>query len=243
MHDGVYQTLWDVVNHYNFGGATGPVFGHQGSRAGAAAADRRRARRPGRVPARARRRRRAAHGRLHQCDDGQGLLDEPMLRRNRCCRPRRLAPSEQRQRLAERSEVARGLLEDGDGGGRAAGQRRIVEVDLEQAEAAAVAVRPLEVVDQRPVQVADDVDALGAGAVDGVEVRAQEVRALDVAPVGDAVLGDEQRPAAARVADQQPVEALGVDLPAEIVARLSGRGGGLVGRAPRRARPTIRSRV
>jgi cytochrome c peroxidase len=23
MHDGVYKTLWDVVNHYNFGGATG----------------------------------------------------------------------------------------------------------------------------------------------------------------------------------------------------------------------------
>ena len=27
MHDGAYQTLWDVVNHYNFGGATGQLFG------------------------------------------------------------------------------------------------------------------------------------------------------------------------------------------------------------------------
>jgi cytochrome c peroxidase len=27
MHDGAYQTLWDVVNHYNFGGATGPYSG------------------------------------------------------------------------------------------------------------------------------------------------------------------------------------------------------------------------
>jgi len=27
MHDGTYQTLWDVVNHYNFGGATGPYAG------------------------------------------------------------------------------------------------------------------------------------------------------------------------------------------------------------------------
>ena len=27
MHDGVYQTLWDVVNHYNFGGSTGPYSG------------------------------------------------------------------------------------------------------------------------------------------------------------------------------------------------------------------------
>ena len=39
--------------------------------------------------------------------------------------------------LAQRSQVARGLLEDGDRGGRAAGQQRIVEVDREQAEAAA----------------------------------------------------------------------------------------------------------
>ena len=27
MHDGVYQTLWDVVNHYNFGGASGQFAG------------------------------------------------------------------------------------------------------------------------------------------------------------------------------------------------------------------------
>jgi cytochrome c peroxidase len=27
MHDGAYQTLWDVVNHYNFGGTTGPYSG------------------------------------------------------------------------------------------------------------------------------------------------------------------------------------------------------------------------
>jgi cytochrome c peroxidase len=27
MHDGAYQTLWDVVNHYNFGGGTGPYAG------------------------------------------------------------------------------------------------------------------------------------------------------------------------------------------------------------------------
>jgi cytochrome c peroxidase len=27
MHDGAYATLWDVVNHYNFGGATGPYVG------------------------------------------------------------------------------------------------------------------------------------------------------------------------------------------------------------------------
>ena len=27
MHDGVYATLWDVVDHYNFGGGTGPYSG------------------------------------------------------------------------------------------------------------------------------------------------------------------------------------------------------------------------
>jgi cytochrome c peroxidase len=29
MHDGIYQTLWDVVNHYNFGGATGTYAGEK----------------------------------------------------------------------------------------------------------------------------------------------------------------------------------------------------------------------
>jgi cytochrome c peroxidase len=29
MHDGAYQTLWDVVNHYNFGGATGSYAGEK----------------------------------------------------------------------------------------------------------------------------------------------------------------------------------------------------------------------
>ncbi|HEY7372307.1 MAG TPA: cytochrome c peroxidase [Polyangia bacterium] len=29
MHDGAYQTLWDVVNHYNFGGATGSYVGEK----------------------------------------------------------------------------------------------------------------------------------------------------------------------------------------------------------------------
>ena len=37
MHDGAYQTLWDVVNHYNFGGATGTYAGDEGSGARAAA--------------------------------------------------------------------------------------------------------------------------------------------------------------------------------------------------------------
>ena len=44
MHDGVYQSLWDVVNHYNFGGATGPLFGSERSRARAPDAHRCRAR-------------------------------------------------------------------------------------------------------------------------------------------------------------------------------------------------------
>jgi len=29
MHDGYYQSLWDVVNHYNFGGATGTYVGER----------------------------------------------------------------------------------------------------------------------------------------------------------------------------------------------------------------------
>ena len=49
MHDGVYQTLWDVVNHYNFGGATGRYAG-QRSPTVARFCSRTRAERPGRVP-------------------------------------------------------------------------------------------------------------------------------------------------------------------------------------------------
>ncbi len=30
MHDGAYQSLWDVVNHYNFGGETGSYAGEKG---------------------------------------------------------------------------------------------------------------------------------------------------------------------------------------------------------------------
>jgi cytochrome c peroxidase len=29
MHDGVYDNLWDVVNHYNFGGETGNYTGEK----------------------------------------------------------------------------------------------------------------------------------------------------------------------------------------------------------------------
>ena len=95
---------------------------------------------------------------------------------------------------------------------------------------AAVTVRPLEVVDERPVEVAVT-STPRAGAVDGVEVRAQERRAPDVAPVGNAVLADEEGPAAVRVAEEQAGEPLGVDLPTEVVARAIGDGGGLVRRS------------
>src|SRR4051812_5604613 len=96
----------------------------------------------------------------------------------RCCRLDRLPVA--KARSAKRPQISGGLLKHGDRRGGAAGQRRIVEIDREQTEAALRAVRPLEVVDQRPVQVADDVDAFGPRAIDGVEVRAQEVRTLRV---------------------------------------------------------------
>ena len=79
MHDGVYQTLWDVVNHYNFGGSTGP---YSGTKDPALApllltdaelgdlVEFLRALDDGDV---------LATVDFYQCDDGQGLLDEPML--------------------------------------------------------------------------------------------------------------------------------------------------------------------
>ena len=56
MHNGVYTNLWDVVAHYNFGGGTGSLLGHQGGGDLAAPAHQRRDGRPRRVPALAQRR-------------------------------------------------------------------------------------------------------------------------------------------------------------------------------------------
>ena len=73
MHDGAYQTLWDVVNHYNFGGATGQLRGREGSGDRAPDADGRGARRSRRVP-------RGARGRRAESVCRQTLLTDALMR-------------------------------------------------------------------------------------------------------------------------------------------------------------------
>src|SRR3954452_8231854 len=108
--------------------------------------------------------------------------------------------------------------------------RERLVVDVHDPEALAVALLPLEVVEQRPGVVAAYVDALGDGARQRVEVAAQvlePLRVLDAAVhdravvVRRAVLGDVDRHVAvvAAHAQQQLVQAVGIDLPAH-------RGGG-----------------
>src|SRR3954465_4340818 len=79
-----------------------------------------------------------------------------------------------------------------------------VVVDADKAYALVVAVRPLEVVHQRPREVAADVGALLAGQRDGADVRvevgdavlgADEAGLVGLVVEGGAVLGDEDRQA------------------------------------------------
>ena len=67
-----------------------------------------------------------------------------------------------------------------------------LEVDVDEPEALGVAERPLEVVQQRPHEVAAQVDAVGDRAVRGAEVRVEVVdadRIVDVA-VGPLLVGE-----------------------------------------------------
>src|SRR6478609_8585446 len=68
-------------------------------------------------------------------------------------------------------------------------------VDVDQAEAILVAFAPLEVVEDGPVEVAGDRDALGGGALEAAEVAREEVDALRVVDL--AVEVDEVRVAEA----------------------------------------------
>src|SRR5476649_1656348 len=71
-------------------------------------------------------------------------------------------------------------------------------VDVDQAEAVAVARGPFEVVEQRPVDIAAHVDALVYAAAQGLQRAVDEGDAARVVVGGDAVFGDVDRPAGAR---------------------------------------------
>jgi ribosomal protein L13E len=76
-------------------------------------------------------------------------------------------------------------------------------IDGVEAELRAVAVQPLEVVEERPVKVAGDWNARGLGLGEGREVGLEERGAKRIGAVGEAVLRDEDREAEpARVAEK-----------------------------------------
>src|ERR1019366_4861425 len=131
---------------------------------------------------------------------------EPVLNVHRIlCMPfRKRKPQEG---LAERAE-------DGRGGPRAALER--VRINREQAELRAVAVEPLEVVEERPVKVARNRNARGLGRGERCEMGFEERGAKRIGAVGEAILGDENRKTEpARVAEKGS-ERLGRDLPSVV---------------------------
>src|SRR5512135_93529 len=113
--------------------------------------------------------------------------------------------------------------------------RRVIDVD--DAESLAVALGPLEVVQERPEEIAAQVEAFGHGAVERDQIIAQVLAAVEVedrAAGGDlvvegrAILGDVEGPDAedlGRVADG-PVERLRRDVdPRQVAPReLAGEG-------------------
>src|SRR5262245_4358330 len=72
------------------------------------------------------------------------------------------------------------------------------EVDADQTEPRAVAVGPLVVVEQRPVEVAEHRDVLADRARHLPQVHEDELPARGVAARGNAVLGDQDRELVAR---------------------------------------------
>lgn len=75
-------------------------------------------------------------------------------------------------------------------GARADGSLEGCSIHLDQAEAWPEAFVPLEVVEERPVEIALDVGAIFYCAVDGGKGARQEFLSERVAPIGEAVFGD-----------------------------------------------------
>ena len=126
---------------------------------------------------------------------------------------------------AERGGVGDQVAVPGEARLRDPPQRRVVDVD--DPEPLPVAMRPLEVVEQRPDEVARDRDAVGDCALDRVDVPGEErlpLGVVDHAVVAQrvaersAVLGHVDRGRRVLVvhADEQVVEAVRRDLPAHL---------------------------
>src|SRR5579875_184938 len=93
-------------------------------------------------------------------------------------------------------------------------------VDLDEAKARLPAIIPLEIVYQRPVEVPTDRNAIAQRAMDRCQVLQNRTRAAIIERIVKAVLGDVERPVAARAlidGFQDAVEALGIDLAKAVI--------------------------
>ena len=104
------------------------------------------------------------------------------------------------------------VLDDVAVGERALAQatRLGLTIDGEEAEVHLPALRPLEVVHERPVVVAADVDAVLDGLAHGVDVALDPQCSAIIAIISDAVLRHDDRNPERLEANQRPIEALGV---------------------------------
>ncbi len=99
-------------------------------------------------------------------------------------------------------------------------------VDSDEAETRLVAHRPLEVVEQRPVRIAPDVDPVANGTQHALQGGVHVFDALVIVVGPDAVLGDEQGRTAARIGPGSAQRALQRRGP-ELVAHHQGGNAGL----------------
>src|SRR5690349_10080561 len=127
-------------------------------------------------------------------------------------------------------EIGRDFVARGDGlvdaGARTGGAFEIGGVvDVVQTEAGAETFGPFEVVDERPVKVAAQIDAAFDGAPHGLRVADEEALAADVVVVliGDAVFENVDRSVVAFVkANERVGEAAFVRGPAEVGGFVAG---------------------
>lgn len=89
-------------------------------------------------------------------------------------------------------------------------------IDGDEAEAEPVAIVPFEVIEERPVEIAAYVGAVCDSAVDSDEGCFDEFLAHTVLCVGETVFGDVDRFAVRLQLDERLIEALRIELPAEI---------------------------
>src|SRR6266550_1369923 len=96
-------------------------------------------------------------------------------------------------------------------------------IACDETELRAIALRPLEIVEARPVKIAAHRDALIDGAKHRREVREHKFWPSSVSPIRDAVLGYENWQSLLLERTQHPVQTFGIELPVQVRSRRSNR--------------------